>query len=67
VIGSTTFIFLLPPSIAVSYIGYTLQTFTAEQLEAKEIIGEILIISASLTALAIIKLALYLFKNKLEK
>jgi uncharacterized membrane protein YdjX (TVP38/TMEM64 family) len=64
---STTFIFLLPPSIAVSYIGYTLHTFTAEQLDAKEFLGGMLIISASFTALAIIKLALNLFKNKLEK
>lgn len=64
---STTFIFLLPPAIAVSYIGYTLQTFTAEQADAKEILGGILIISASFTALAIIKLVVNLFNNKLEK
>jgi hypothetical protein len=57
----------LPPSIAVSYIGYTLQTFTAEQADVKDILGGILIISASLTALAIIKLAINLFNNKLEK
>jgi len=64
---TTTFIFLLPPSIATSYIGYTLQTFTAEQAGVQEILNGVLTISAIVTTLAIIKLTLTLFKNRLEK
>jgi uncharacterized membrane protein YdjX (TVP38/TMEM64 family) len=51
-----TFVFLLPPSIAVAYIGDTLQTFTANQDDVSEIIRGILIVSAAVTFLALVRL-----------
>jgi uncharacterized membrane protein YdjX (TVP38/TMEM64 family) len=62
-----TFIFLLPPSIAVAYIGDTLQTFTAQQTGVNEIVKGILIVSAAITFLALIKFAFKIFKKKSEQ
>lgn len=58
-----TFIFLLPPSIAVAYIGDTLQTFTAQQSDAGEIVRGILVVSAAMTFLVGIKLAVTIFNK----
>ncbi len=52
-----TFIFLLPPAIAIAYIGDTLQTFTAQQVGVSEIIRGILIASAAIIFLALVKFA----------
>lgn len=62
-----TFIFLLPPSIAVAYIGDTLQTFVAHQTGVNEIVKGILIASAAVTFLALIKFAFKIFKKKSEQ
>lgn len=48
-----TFFFLLPPSIAVAYIGDTLQTFVAQQSGVTEIMRGILIVSGAVTFLAL--------------
>ena len=60
-----TFIFLLPPSIAVAYIGDTLQTFAAQQTGVNNIIRGILIISAAITFLALIKFVFKIWRIKL--
>jgi uncharacterized membrane protein YdjX (TVP38/TMEM64 family) len=62
-----TFIFLLPPSIAVAYIGDTLQTFMAQQSEVNEIVKGILIVSAAVTFLAFVKYASRIFKKQSEQ
>lgn len=62
-----TFIFLLPPSIAVAYIGDTLQTFVAHQTGVNEIVKGILIVSAAVTFLALIKFALKILKKRSEQ
>jgi uncharacterized membrane protein YdjX (TVP38/TMEM64 family) len=53
----STFVFLLPPSVAVAYIGDTLQTFTASQPDASDYLRNLLIVSAAITALAGVKVA----------
>jgi uncharacterized membrane protein YdjX (TVP38/TMEM64 family) len=58
-----TFLFLLPPSIAVAYIGDTLQTFTAQQSGVSEIVRGILIASAAVTFFVGIKYAYSIFKK----
>jgi uncharacterized membrane protein YdjX (TVP38/TMEM64 family) len=63
----STFVFLLPPSIAVAYVGDTLQTFTAQQSGVSEIIRDILIASAAVTFLVGIKFASRFFMNRTEK
>jgi len=63
----TTFFFLLPPSIAVAYIGDTLQTFTTQQSGVSEIIRGILIVSAAITFLALVKFASKIYKQRSEK
>jgi uncharacterized membrane protein YdjX (TVP38/TMEM64 family) len=50
-----TFIFLLPPSIAVAYIGDTLQTFTTRQAGVMDVIRGALIVSTAVTFLALVK------------
>lgn len=62
-----TFIFLLPPAIAVAYIGDTLQTFTANHSDANEIIRGILIVSAAVTLLILAKFSSKAYKARLEK
>lgn len=62
-----TFVFLLPPSIAVAYIGDTLQTFTAQQSGVSEIVRSILIASAAVTFLIGVKFAFSIFKKQTDK
>lgn len=62
-----TFIFLLPPAIAVACIGDTLQTFAANQAGADAIIRGILIVSAAVTFLALAKFISKIYKTRLEK
>ena len=62
-----TFVFLLPPSIAVAFIGDALQTLTAQQNGADEIIHRMLIASAAVTFLVLIKFASKVFKMKPEQ
>jgi uncharacterized membrane protein YdjX (TVP38/TMEM64 family) len=62
-----TFIFLLPPSIAVAYIGDTLQTFASQHSSVDEIVKGILIVSAAITFLTLIKFALKIFGKKSEQ
>ena len=57
-----TFIFLLPPSIAVAYIGDTLQTFVAQQSGISEIIRGILTVSGAVTFLALAKFTSKIYK-----
>ena len=63
----TAFVFLLPPSIAVAYIGDTLQTFTAQQEGVNVIVRGILVTSAALTFLVGIKFASRIFKKKTDE
>lgn len=62
-----TFVFLLPPSIAVAYIGDTLQTFTTQQSGVSEIIRGILIASAAVTFLVVVKFASNIFKKRKDE
>ncbi len=63
----STFIFLLPPSIAVAYIGDTLQTFTAQQSGVNVIVRGILVVSAAVTFLVGIKFASRIFKKRTDE
>lgn len=63
----STFAFLLPPSIAVAYIGDTLQTFTTQQSGVSEIIRGILIASAAVTFLVVVKFASRIFKKRKDE
>lgn len=62
-----TFVFLLPPSIAVAYIGDTLQTFTAQQSGDNAIVKGILVASAAVTFLVGIKFASKIFKKRTDE
>ena len=62
-----TFVFLLPPSIAVAYIGDTLQTFATHQAGVTEIIRAILIASAAVTFLALAKFVSNIYRKRSEK
>lgn len=62
-----TFVFLLPPSIAVAYIGDTLQTFTTQQSGVSEIVRGILIASAAVTFLVVVKFASRIFKKRKDE
>lgn len=59
----TTFLFLLPPSIVVAYIGHELGTFVAEG-SAQQLVRLILATSAAVVVLAAIKYASNLMKHK---
>jgi uncharacterized membrane protein YdjX (TVP38/TMEM64 family) len=61
-----TFIFLLPPAIAVAFIGDSLQTFT-QQENANVIVRAILVVSAAVTFLVGIKFASRVFKKRTDK
>lgn len=61
-----TFVFLLPPSIAVSYIGDTLQTFT-QQDGGNSIVRGILVVSAAVTLLVGIRFASRIFKKRTDE
>ena len=62
-----TFVFLLPTSIAVAYIGDTLQTFTTQQSGVNEIVGGILVASAAVTFLAGIRFAFRIVKKPADE
>ena len=62
-----TFVFLLPPSIAVAYIGDTLQTFTTQQSGVNEIVRGILVASAAVTFLAGIRFAFRIVKKPADE
>ena len=62
-----TFVFLLPPSIAVAYIGDTLQTFTTQQSGVNEIVRGILVVSAAVTFLAGIRFAFRIVKKPADE
>jgi uncharacterized membrane protein YdjX (TVP38/TMEM64 family) len=62
-----TFVFLLPPAIAVAYIGDTLQTFTTQQSGGNDIVKGILIVSAAVTFLAGCKFAFRIIKQQKEE
>ncbi|OGX03227.1 MAG: hypothetical protein A3G87_05325 [Omnitrophica bacterium RIFCSPLOWO2_12_FULL_50_11] len=62
-----TFVFLLPPSIAVAYIGDTLQTFSTQQSGVSEIVRGILIASAAVTFLVGVRFAFSIFKKRTDK
>ena len=53
-----TFVFILPPSIAMAYLGDTLQTFSADQIEVREAVKEILFFSAAVTLFVVLKFVL---------
>lgn len=63
----TAFVFLLPPSIAVAYIGDILQTFTSHQSSVNDIVKGILIISAAVTFLVVLKFFVKIFTKRMEK
>jgi uncharacterized membrane protein YdjX (TVP38/TMEM64 family) len=52
-----TFLFLLPPSIAVAYIGENFKTFVADDIGVNSVIRTILIVSGAVTLLASFKFA----------
>lgn len=58
-----TFTFLLPPAIAVAYIGDTFQTVVSQPSGVNEIVRGILVVSAAITFLAGIKFAFTVFKK----
>ncbi|AFS53978.1 hypothetical protein LFML04_1778 [Leptospirillum ferriphilum ML-04] len=62
----TTFVFLIPPSIAMAYIGETLQTFSLHQSAVKEAIRVFLGISGAVTALFAIRFMSRFLKKKAE-
>ena len=62
-----TFVFLLPPSIAVAYIGDMLQTFTAQQSGVSEIVRGILVASVAVTFLFGVKFAFNIFKKRTDE
>lgn len=52
-----TFLFLLPPSIAVAYIGENFRTFMADDVGVVSVIRTILFVSGAITLLASLKFA----------
>ncbi|MEO7859331.1 MAG: VTT domain-containing protein [Nitrospirales bacterium] len=60
----STFIFLLPPSIAVAYIGEHLKTFVADDVGVNSVITTILFCSGAVTFLACLKFASRLLHKK---
>lgn len=60
----STFIFLLPPSIAVAYIGEHLKTFVADDVGVNSVIITILFCSGIVTFLACLKFASRLLHKK---
>lgn len=62
-----TFVFLLPPTIAVAYIGATLQTFTTQQSGVNEMVRGILVASAAVTFLVGIKFASRISKKRTDE
>jgi len=59
--------FLLPPSIAVAFIGDMFQTFATQQSGVNEIVKGILIASAAVTFLVGVKFAFKIFKKRRDE
>lgn len=59
-----TFVFLLPPSIAIAYIGDTLQSFTVQRSGVSDVVRGIFIVSAAITLLVVIRFTTSLCKNR---
>jgi len=64
---ATTFIFLLPPSISIAYVGDTLQTFTVQQFEISEMLRGIFVVSAAVTSLLAVKFTMIFFEKRTNK
>jgi len=62
-----TFVFLLPPSIAVAYIGDTLRTFAAQHSGVNEVVTGILVASAAVTFLVGVRFAFGIFQDRLDE
>lgn len=62
-----TFVFLLPPCIAVACIGDTLQTFAVQQAGVSDMVRGILVVSAAVTFLAGLKFASGIYKRRVDK
>ena len=60
----TTAVFLMPPTIAVSFIGDTLQTFNQDG-QATDIVRTLLIISGSITFLFVVRFASKIFRKRM--
>lgn len=63
----STFVFLLPPSVAVAFIGDTLQTFSAQTSGVEDIVRSILVVSAAVVFLIVVKYISKIYKNRTEK
>jgi len=63
----TTFLFLLPPTIAVSYVGDSLQTFTASNSSVAEVLRGIYIVSAVLISFVFVKFLLNYHNKQKQK
>jgi uncharacterized membrane protein YdjX (TVP38/TMEM64 family) len=59
-----TFLFLLPPSIAVAYLGDSVKTFVTEDVGVNSVITTILFCSGAVTFLACLKFASRLFHKE---
>ena len=59
-----TFIFLLPPSIAVAYLGDGFRTFMADDIGVSSIMKTILLVSGAVTFVASLKFASKLFHTE---
>ena len=62
-----TFVFILPPSIAMAYLGDTLQTFSADQIEVREAVREVLLFSAAVTLFVVLRFVFRLSGKRPEK
>ena len=62
-----TFFFLLPPAMAISYIGASLDNFTVNASTGDETIKSILIISAAITFLASVHIVVKTLTSRIEK
>ena len=60
----TTMLFLLPIAITVAFIGYTVGTFNAQNLEVTDLIGKILAISGAVVLLIAVKFISRLVKKE---
>lgn len=59
-----TFIFLLPPSMAVAYIGDSFRTFVADDIGVNSVVRTILFVSGAVTVVASLKFASKLFHTE---
>lgn len=62
-----SFVFLLPPSIAVSFVGSSFQTFSTQQVGVFDVIRIILITSAAVTMIALAKFTATIYQRRSEK